>query len=157
MRPPDRAKGELPRYAIWTEGVDADGDGLLAEDGAGGVDPDLNFPYRWPEFDRHAGQYQLSEPESMALARFVFDHPRLFAVYTLGRHDNLVNVPDSRAKDITGRQPLLLDEGDAPLWGELAKLYDKWFMKPIPPAGVTINLPLGEATKNAWANPNSRQ
>ena len=40
--------------------------------------------------------------------------------------------------------------------GELAKLYDKWFLKPIPPANVTINLPLGEATKNAWANPNDK-
>jgi glutamate/aspartate transport system substrate-binding protein len=40
--------------------------------------------------------------------------------------------------------------------GELNKLYDKWFLKPIPPAGVTINLPLGEATKNAWANPNDK-
>jgi glutamate/aspartate transport system substrate-binding protein len=40
--------------------------------------------------------------------------------------------------------------------GELTKLYDKWFLKPIPPAGVTINLPLGEATKNAWANPNDK-
>jgi glutamate/aspartate transport system substrate-binding protein len=40
--------------------------------------------------------------------------------------------------------------------GELNKLYDKWFLKPIPPAGVTINLPLGEATRNAWANPNDK-
>jgi glutamate/aspartate transport system substrate-binding protein len=40
--------------------------------------------------------------------------------------------------------------------GELAKLYDKWFLKPIPPANVVINLPLGEATKNAWANPNDK-
>ncbi|KPU98372.1 ABC transporter substrate-binding protein [Variovorax paradoxus] len=40
--------------------------------------------------------------------------------------------------------------------GELARLYDKWFLKPIPPVGVTINLPLGEATKNAWANPSDK-
>lgn len=40
--------------------------------------------------------------------------------------------------------------------GELAKLWDKWFLKPIPPANVTINLPLSDATKAAWANPNDK-
>ncbi|ABM40856.1 MULTISPECIES: transporter substrate-binding domain-containing protein [Diaphorobacter] len=40
--------------------------------------------------------------------------------------------------------------------GSLAKLYDKWFMQPIPPANVKIGLPLSEATKEAWANPNDK-
>jgi glutamate/aspartate transport system substrate-binding protein len=40
--------------------------------------------------------------------------------------------------------------------GELAKLWDKWFLKPIPPANVTVNLPLSEATKAAWASPNDK-
>lgn len=40
--------------------------------------------------------------------------------------------------------------------GELAKLYDKWFMQPIPPANVKIGLPLSDATKAAWANPNDK-
>lgn len=40
--------------------------------------------------------------------------------------------------------------------GDLAKLWDKWFLKPIPPANVTIGLPLSDATKAAWANPNDK-
>jgi len=40
--------------------------------------------------------------------------------------------------------------------GRLAKLWDKWFLQPIPPANVTIGLPLSEATKEAWANPNDK-
>ena len=40
--------------------------------------------------------------------------------------------------------------------GSLAKLYDRWFMQPIPPANVTIGLPLSESTKQAWANPNNK-
>ena len=40
--------------------------------------------------------------------------------------------------------------------GDLAKLYDKWFMQPIPPANVTLNLPLPVSTKQAWANPNDK-
>ncbi|MCW8197203.1 amino acid ABC transporter substrate-binding protein [Verminephrobacter aporrectodeae subsp. tuberculatae] len=40
--------------------------------------------------------------------------------------------------------------------GSLAKLYDKWFMQPIPPTNTTIGLPLSDATKAAWANPNDK-
>lgn len=40
--------------------------------------------------------------------------------------------------------------------GSLAKLYDKWFMQPIPPNNVKVGLPLSAATKEAWANPNDK-
>jgi glutamate/aspartate transport system substrate-binding protein len=40
--------------------------------------------------------------------------------------------------------------------GEVAKLYDKWFMQPIPPANTKVGLPLSDATKQAWANPNTK-
>ena len=40
--------------------------------------------------------------------------------------------------------------------GSLAKLYDKWFTQPIPPANVNMNLPVSDATKAAWANLNNK-
>ena len=40
--------------------------------------------------------------------------------------------------------------------GSLAKLYDQWFMQPIPPTNSKVGLPMSEATKNAWANPNDK-
>ena len=40
--------------------------------------------------------------------------------------------------------------------GSLAKLYDKWFMQPIPPNNVKVGLPLSAATKDAWAHPNDK-
>jgi glutamate/aspartate transport system substrate-binding protein len=40
--------------------------------------------------------------------------------------------------------------------GEIAKIYDKWFMQPIPPANVRIGLPASDATKAAWASPNDK-
>lgn len=40
--------------------------------------------------------------------------------------------------------------------GTLAKLWDKWFLQPIPPAGVTIGLPLSAATQAAWDDPNDK-
>ena len=40
--------------------------------------------------------------------------------------------------------------------GEAAKLYDMWFMQPIPPANTRVNLAASEATKAAWANPTDK-
>jgi glutamate/aspartate transport system substrate-binding protein len=40
--------------------------------------------------------------------------------------------------------------------GSLGKLYDKWFMQPIPPANVNLKMPLSASTKAAWANPNNK-
>jgi len=40
--------------------------------------------------------------------------------------------------------------------GELAKLYDKWFVQPIPPKNTRVGLPASDATKAAWANPNDK-
>ena len=40
--------------------------------------------------------------------------------------------------------------------GSLAKLYDKWFMQPIPPTNTKVGLPLSDATKQAWGAPNDK-
>jgi glutamate/aspartate transport system substrate-binding protein len=40
--------------------------------------------------------------------------------------------------------------------GSMPKLWDKWFLKPIPPKNSIVGLELSAATKNAWANLNDR-
>jgi glutamate/aspartate transport system substrate-binding protein len=40
--------------------------------------------------------------------------------------------------------------------GELARLYDKWFMNPIPPDGINLQMPMSEKLKAAIANPNDK-
>ena len=40
--------------------------------------------------------------------------------------------------------------------GELAKIYDKWFVQPIPPKNTRVGLPASDTTKAAWANPNDK-
>lgn len=40
--------------------------------------------------------------------------------------------------------------------GSLEKLYNKWFLEPIPPANVIVNLPLSASTRNAWEHPNDK-
>jgi glutamate/aspartate transport system substrate-binding protein len=40
--------------------------------------------------------------------------------------------------------------------GEMAKLWDKWFMSPIPPKNTKVGLALSESTKDAWQHPNDK-
>ena len=40
--------------------------------------------------------------------------------------------------------------------GEVARLYDKWFMQPIPPSNSKVGLPANALTKEAWAKPNDK-
>jgi|JI10StandDraft_1071094.scaffolds.fasta_scaffold442068_2 glutamate/aspartate transport system substrate-binding protein len=38
--------------------------------------------------------------------------------------------------------------------GELERLYNKWFMSPIPPKGINLNLPMSDLLKELIRNPN---
>jgi glutamate/aspartate transport system substrate-binding protein len=40
--------------------------------------------------------------------------------------------------------------------GTLAKLWDKWFIQPIPPANQPVGLALSQATKFDWEHPNNK-
>ena len=123
LKKPDATKGESAMYAVYVEGLDDDGDGSIAEDGAGTVDLDRNFMHEWPEYDVDSGAVPLSEPEAMALAKFVLAHKNIVAAVTYGRHDNLVNKPDSKGRDVSGRGPKEIDSGDESIYEEIGKIY----------------------------------
>jgi glutamate/aspartate transport system substrate-binding protein len=40
--------------------------------------------------------------------------------------------------------------------GSMPKLWNKWFLGPIPPKNIVVGLELSPATKNAWANLNNK-
>ncbi len=40
--------------------------------------------------------------------------------------------------------------------GEMARIYDKWFMQPIPPKNNKVGLAVSDSTKGAWAAPNDK-
>ena len=123
LKKADTSKGERATYSIYTEGLDNDHDGQINEDGPGAIDLDRNFMHEWPEHALDAGPYQLSEPESRALAKFVLAHRNIVSAIVYGRHDNLINVPDGKGKDISGRGPKALDPGDVALYKEIAKVF----------------------------------
>jgi glutamate/aspartate transport system substrate-binding protein len=39
--------------------------------------------------------------------------------------------------------------------GQIMPIYDKWFLKPIPPKGITLNVPMGAQLKKVMADPTS--
>jgi len=40
--------------------------------------------------------------------------------------------------------------------GEIVTIYNKWFMNPVPPKGINMNLPMSQELKDAIANPNDK-
>src|SRR5262245_2387874 len=137
LKEPNKEKGERAIYSIYTEGLDADGDGKVAEDGPGGVDLEHNFMHRWPEHEPGAGPYPLSEPESAALAKFVLDHRNIVIAINYGRHDNLINVPDGKGTDRGGQGPKDLDGDDVEYYKELSKLFKDLTAQQRAPGGDT--------------------
>jgi hypothetical protein len=96
MRRADRARGQAGTHRIHTEGRDTDGDGFINEDGPGGVDLNRNFQHAYPYYERDAGPYMVSEPESRALMDFAIAHRNIAAILTFGLSDNLVSPPTER-------------------------------------------------------------
>jgi glutamate/aspartate transport system substrate-binding protein len=49
----------------------------------------------------------------------------------------------------------VVDNATAQLYksGEMQKIYQKWFLSPIPPKGINLNVPMSDALKKALANP----
>ncbi|MEM7227384.1 MAG: M14 family zinc carboxypeptidase [Planctomycetota bacterium] len=120
---PATADGERAVFTLYPEGLDADGDGTIAEDGPGMVDLDQNFVQDWPAYTPIAGPVPLSEPETLALARFVVDHPNIMAAITYGRHDNLVNAPDGKGKGPLNRIPKNVHEDDLDLYKAISTVF----------------------------------
>ena len=98
MKKADPAKGESGGWAIYWEGRDADRDGFIAEDGAGGVDINRNFMHQYAYFEPNAGRYMVSEAETRAVLDYVLKHRNIAAILTFGESDNLVTPPNRRGE-----------------------------------------------------------
>lgn len=86
MRP--ARDGEEAIWVVQSEGIDNDGDGLINEDGIGGLDLHRNYPENWrPDSGGDAtgrgytqfgaGEYPLSEPETRSVVLWVLSHPNI--------------------------------------------------------------------------------
>ena len=96
----DISKGETGSYLVFSEGIDNDKDGKFNEDGPGGVNFNRNLTYNHEAFGVEAGPHPVSEPESIAVLDFLFDHFNIYATMAFGPQDNL----SQPAKPAGGRQ-----------------------------------------------------
>lgn len=117
----ERAKGEIPAFALVREARDLDGDGAVGEDGVGSTELDRNFPHQYQEAGEGAGTWALSASESRSLVDFMLSRGDIEAVLVLGAGDSLFELPEIGKFDATNRAPLGLERGDAPFAEELKK------------------------------------
>jgi hypothetical protein len=85
----DLSKGEFGSYRMFTEGIDNDKDDSLNEDGPGGVNINRNFTFNYEEFGLNSGLHAVSEPETKAVADFLYDHFNIYMTIAFGPQDNL--------------------------------------------------------------------
>jgi glutamate/aspartate transport system substrate-binding protein len=114
------------------------------------------------------------------------DHGDSFLLLESGRADafvmdatiligNIVNSKDPKSFKIVGEplsnEPIgIMIRKDDPAFrkfgndvltqlvksGEIQRIYNKWFIQPIPPKNISVNMPATEQTKAAWANLNDK-
>jgi hypothetical protein len=134
----DASKNETGQYRLFTEGVDNDQDESFNEDGAGGVDFNRNFPFEYPYFAGDAGPHQVSEPETRAVADWLFTQPNIFLVFSFAPQDNLTK-PWPIAKDNGGRIKRQVLKEDGPFFQFLADMYGKQVAKENAPSAASVD------------------
>jgi hypothetical protein len=121
----DPAKGEKGTYAIYSEGIDNDKDGVFNEDGEGGVWFNKNFPYKHPSFTQGAGEFAVSEPETRALLDKLYEQFNVFAVVSFGSNNNLSTPLTYVAANANQKIVSGLLEPDAKANAMVSDLYNK--------------------------------
>lgn len=120
----DANKKERGQYQLYTEGIDNDHDEAWNEDGEGGVDFNRNWTFEYPYFAGDAGPHQVSEPETRAIADWMFTRPNIAMVFSFAPQDNLTK-PWGVARDNGARIKKQVLPGDGPSYEFLATLYGK--------------------------------
>ncbi len=89
----DPSKGERGKYKIYPEGIDNDGDGEINEDGPGGINVGINFPHLFKTNAKETGLWPGESPEVYGTMKFIFGHPEIAMVFTLGTSDFCLAPP----------------------------------------------------------------
>lgn len=120
MREAVRAREERGAFDVMPEGIHPDSLEAYVSLGGDGVNLNLNFQHEYQYFEPHVGPHMISEPESRALADFLFDHTNVAAVLVWSAFDNLRSpTPTNRTPPpaVTGNPPNVptnLAEDDRP-------------------------------------------
>lgn len=119
----DPTKNQVGKYVLISEGIDTDKDGTFNEDFSEGVNIDKNFTYDYPAFEKGAGVYGASEPETRALLDFLYLNQNIYGVLTFGMHNNLSETPKYDSKLSSSRIIKGWLEKDIKAAEQVSKLY----------------------------------
>lgn len=121
----DISKGEKGQYQIFTEGIDNDKDGVMNEDGEGGVAFNRNLTFKHPSFTPGSGEYPASENETRALLDQLFELFNVYAVVSFGSNNNLSTPVSFNAA--SAAQPIVAGwlEPDVKVNAFVSELYNK--------------------------------
>ncbi len=89
----DPGKGERGKYKLYPEGLDNDGDGEINEDGIGGINLGINFPHLFKTNAQETGLWPGEAPEVYGTMKFIFGHPEIAMIFTLGTSDFCIAPP----------------------------------------------------------------
>ncbi|MEW5901579.1 MAG: M14 family metallopeptidase [Acidobacteriota bacterium] len=92
MKTADPKKGEKGLYAVYTEGLDNDGDGEYNEDPAGGVELNRNLPHDFEHQLKSVGLYPVSEAETIALVGFLTSHQTIALILNFSTENTILNL-----------------------------------------------------------------
>ena len=121
----DPAKNESGKYILMKEGFDNDGDGKINEDVEGGVIFDKNFSFNYQDFSPGSGINTLSEKETRALAKFLFDHWNIYSVFAIGPGNNLSDYNDLGVDLHDKSLPATVSKADKPFFERMVKVYNE--------------------------------
>ncbi len=121
----DVSKGEKGKYILLSEGMDNDKDGMMNEDGEGGIAFNKNLTYKHNTFAAGAGDFPVSEKESRLLLNFLYDAFNVYAIIGFGNNNNL-STPIAY-NPLAARERILAGylEPDAKVNGMVSELYNK--------------------------------
>jgi hypothetical protein len=113
----DAKKNERGEYKIYTEGTDNDGDGEYNEDGTGGINIGISFPHLFPKSNRDAGLWPGQSPETYGIMKFIYDHPNIVMVHTLGSSNFCLFPPKGGRKGDVNLESIKIPERLASRYG----------------------------------------
>ena len=119
---PDPLEGQSAQFVLYTEGIDNDEDGDFNEDSIGGVDLNENFMHGYNYHGDGSGPWQLSEPETLALIKFVLSHQEIAAIVVYGHHDTLSKPLKQTSNEAAGA-PKTIDSADEKVYEKISETF----------------------------------
>jgi len=145
MQRADPQKGESGIYRIITEGLDNDKDGQYNEDPPGGIELNRHFPHILEHNLNKTDRWVDPAPETIAMIKFLTDHPNVTMVLNFSRENTLTNIEQTgRVNEKTDKMKLpnnitdMLELNPDSVY-TLRDLQDIFQEKNILPPGLQIN------------------